>query len=347
VLLRAREAATSGRRAEALAMLETHLDQTPRDVDARLLYGLVLSWEGRYDEARPVLHQVLAQAPAYTDARVALMNVEYWSGHSKEARQQADQILADHPGNVTARAVRDRLAAADRPWLATTSYYFDSFDDDREDWQEVSLALTRRTAVGSLILRANHAARFGQEDQLIEIEFYPRFRPGTYAFLGAGGATDSTLYPDYRIAFDLYQSLGRGFEVSGGARYMDFGSITQIYVTTLTKYIGNWMLTGKVYRVPAERDLDSTSYYGGFRYYFGSDGTSYVSVNYGHGFSREEIRSLSDLATLNSDTVRGEFDVLFGTRLRIFASAGTSRRQRLERPPLWQTSLSSGFSVQF
>ena len=88
------------------------------------------------------------------------------------------------------------------------------------------------------------------------------------------------------------------------------------------------MLTGKVYRVPAERDLDSTSYHGGFRYYFGSDGTSYVAANYGHGFSREEIRNLSDLATLNSDTVRGEFDVLFGTRLRIFASGGTSRQER-------------------
>ena len=119
VLVKAREAATSGRRADALAMLEAHLERTPRDVDARLLYGLVLSWEGRYDEARPVLQQVLAQAPAYTDARVALMNVEYWSGHSREARELADQILADNPGNVTARAVRDRLAAANRPWLAT------------------------------------------------------------------------------------------------------------------------------------------------------------------------------------------------------------------------------------
>ena len=89
----------------------------------------------------------------------------------------------------------------------------------------------------------------------------------------------------------MYQSLGKGFEVSGGARYLDFGSITEIYVGTLTKYIGNWMLTGKVYHVPAERDLDSTSYHGGFRYYFGSDGTSYVAVNYGHGFSQEEVRT--------------------------------------------------------
>ena len=94
ILTKARAAATSGHRAEALRMLQAHLTEAPRDVDARLLYGLVLSWEGRYDEARPVLQQVLTQAPAYTDARVALMNVEYWSGHSAEALEQADRILA-------------------------------------------------------------------------------------------------------------------------------------------------------------------------------------------------------------------------------------------------------------
>ena len=48
---------------DALHILEERLAAAPRDVDARLLYGLVLSWEGRYDDARPVLQQVLSQAP--------------------------------------------------------------------------------------------------------------------------------------------------------------------------------------------------------------------------------------------------------------------------------------------
>jgi YaiO family outer membrane protein len=347
VLVRAREAATSGRRAEALTMLEVRLAQAPRDVDARLLYGLVLSWEGRYDDARPALEQVLEQTPGYTDARVALMNVEYWAGRSETARELADQILSNEPGNAQARAVRERLAAAARPWEADTSYSFDSFSDDRDAWHEIALSLTRLTPVGSLIVRGSHAARFGLEDQLGEVEFYPRFRPGTYAFIGAGVASDSTLYPDHRFAFDLYQSVGRGFEVSGGARFLDFGELTSIYVGTLAKYIGNWMLTGKVYHVPARGDLDSNSYHGGFRRYFGGDGTSYVGVAYSHGFSREEIRNIGDLATLDSDTVRGEIDRLFRTRLRIFVSGSTSRQERVNRRTLWQTSVTAGFSAQF
>ena len=44
VLVKARAEATSGHRDEALIRLEARLAETPRDVDARLLYGLVLSW---------------------------------------------------------------------------------------------------------------------------------------------------------------------------------------------------------------------------------------------------------------------------------------------------------------
>jgi YaiO family outer membrane protein len=347
LLARAREAATSGRRDEALSMLEARLNESPRDVDVRLLYGLILSWEGRYDEARPVLRQVLDQTPTYTDARVALMNVEYWSGNSSEARTQAEQILIDNPGNPTARAVRDRLEAAARPWWAKTSYTLDAFDDGSEPWHEFYLALTRRTPVGSVIFRASNAARFGLADQLFELEFYPRFRAGTYAFIGAGFSTDADLYPYDRYAFDLYQSLGRGFEVSGGARYLDFGTVTQIYVGTLTKYIGNWMLTGKVYRVPGEGALNSTSYHAQIRRYFGSDGTSYGGIVYSHGLSREEVRSLEDFISLRSDSIRGEVDMWVGTRLRIDGGVTASYQERSNRPNVWQTSITTGLSVHF
>ena len=76
VISRARAASSEGRRAEGLALLETHLVDSPRDVDARLTYGLMLSWDGQYDRARAELRRVLEAAPEYSDARVALMNVE-------------------------------------------------------------------------------------------------------------------------------------------------------------------------------------------------------------------------------------------------------------------------------
>jgi YaiO family outer membrane protein len=346
VLVKARDAARSGHRAEALKMLDARLAEDPKDVDARLLYGLVLSWDKRYEEARPVLQQVLTQAPEYTDARVALMNVELWSGRATEAMAQANRILAGEPGNPTARAVHDRLEAAARAWWATTSYTLDVFNDDTDPWQEFSVYVTRKTPVGPVIVRGNHATRHDEGDQLFELEFYPRFRPGTYAYISTGIASEHSLYPEYRLLFDLYQAIGRGFEISGGARHLAFDDPTQVYVGTLSKYVGNWMFTGKVYHVPAEGDLDSTSYHGGFRRYFGGDGTSYTGVTYSHGISRE-IRSVEDLTTLFGDTVRGEFDVLSGRRLRIFGALGVTRQERTESSPQWQTTIYSGLSVQF
>jgi len=49
---------------------------------------------------------------------------------------------------------------------------------------------------------------------------------------------------------------------------------------------------------------------------------------------------------LNADTVRGEFDHLFCTRLRI-SRGGTSRQERASRPTLSQTTVSVGVSVLF
>lgn len=347
VVASAREAATTGRRPEAIAALESHLAQRPRDVDARLLYGVILSWEGRYEEARRELQAVLAQAPAYAEARVALMNTAWWSGQSSEARDAADTILSQDPGNQGARDIRDRLDAASHRWRAGFSYGNDSFSDKRDAWHEVAASVTRLTSRGAVILRASEARRFGLDDRLVEVEGYPRFRPGTYAFVAVGIAPDSTLYPSHRVAFDLYQSVGGGFEVSGGFRRLGFDAATSIYVGTVSKYVGTWMFTGKVVHIPVKEQADSMSYQGSFRRYVRGDGVSYVGLAYSHGFSREEIRNVADLATLDSETLRTEIDQQLVRRLRVFATGGVSRQARPSGSRIWQTSLSSGFTVLF
>jgi YaiO family outer membrane protein len=347
IIAEARRVAAAGHRPDAIAMLEAHLAQTSRDVDARLVYGLMLSWEGQYDQARRELQQVIVQAPGYLDARVALMNVEWWSGNRREARDGADAILATDPGNPQARTMRERLAAAGRPWSASVSYANDSFNDGRQPWHESTLSMTRSTPVGSVIGRLSQANRFGYQDQQAEVEFYPRIRPGTYGFIGVGAAPGPSLYPSHRFAFDLYQSLGNGVEVSGGLRRLDFASAVMIYVGTATKYVGNWMVTGKVFHVPDEGDLDSTSYHASVRRYIRGDGTSYLGATLSRGLSREEVRSVADLTTLHSTTVRAEADQMVGKVLRLFVVGGSSRQERANRNPLWQTSFSTGMAVQF
>jgi YaiO family outer membrane protein len=379
VLREARTAVADGHPATALRVLETQLQASPRDVDARLLYGLVLSWSGLYDDARRELERVLAQAPTYTDARIALANVEWWSGQydrlyavegdgkrrqpedarwlvyearaldglgrPAEARQTVSRVLQRDPGHVQARALGDRLDAQLRPWHTQLTHTVDWFDDDREAWKETAATLGRRTPIGTVMTRVSYSERFGLSDTQIEIEAYPRIRPGTYSYVNIGASTDQRLYPQNRVGLELYQSLGNGFETSVGWRRLHFDGTTNIYVGTLTKYAGQWMITGRAFYVPNDLQ-DSTSYYGSVRRYFGADGTSFWGASYGHGFSREEIRNASDLFFADSDTVRAEFDARLGRRLRAAAFGSTSRQ---ERPigPLRQHTFSASLRVEF
>jgi len=347
VIARARAAASAGDRPAGLALLESHLAGSPRDVDARLVYGLILSWEGRYDQARQALQDVLAQSPDYLDARVALMNVEWWSGRLTEARELVRAVLSRDAGNTQARHVQQRLDARTRPWSMGVSYSHDTFNDQRESWQESAISVGRETPIGSLLVRGSQADRFGLTDQQVDVEFYPTFRAGTYAFVGVGIGADKILYPENRVSVDLYQALGGGFELSGGYRRLAFAEVTHIYLATLTKYAGDWMLTGKAFLVPDARLGDAWSYHGNLRRYFGAAGTSFIGAGYSHGFSREEPRGTGDLIRVNGDTVRGQAEIDLSDRFRFSLSGSTSRQERALRDPLWQTTASAGLTVRF
>ena len=346
LIARARAAASDGHSADAFAMLEERLAEAPRDVDVRLTYGLILSWEHRYDEARDQLRRVLAVAPRYQDARVALMNVEWWSGRRTEARDLSMEILASDPGNPQARLIRQRLdASSKRPWTVTTWYTNDTFNDG-DPWHEFAASLGRETPFGTVLVRGTEARRFGYGDQLIEIEAYPTFRAGTYAFIGVGAGTRGDLFPTYRTAFDLYQNVGHGLEVSGGYRRLQFTDPVSIYVASATQYVGQWSVLGRVYFVPSDQS-DSWSFHAESRRYLGGDGTSFIGLTVSQGFSREEPRTVGDASTIHANTVKGQADIEVSPRTRLQVTLSGTRQERALRIPLWQTTLSIGAAYRF
>ena len=382
VLTMARAAVSSGHRDQALTDLELHLRLSPRDVDARLLFGLILSWEGRYAEARRELSQVLEQTPNYNDARAALANIAWWNGEYSELKRLADDgrlrrpddvewmlqqaraldglgqprearrvlqaMLAQAPGHPQARALKNRLDSDLRPWSLTVGYGADRFSDDRIPWGEYSVSLRRQTPVGSVIGRASQVERFGLQDRLYEIEMYPSFRPGTYGFISFGFAKDDTLYPDHRIATDIYQSIGGGWELNAGFRRLAFSTITDIYVGSLTKYTGSWMLTGKTMYVPDRRGPeDSVSFHGLARRYIGGSGESFLGFGYSHGYSRDELADRAELLVLDADTLRASAELLVHPRWLLAFSGSTSRQERAQRQSLWQHSFGASATVYF
>lgn len=347
---RARALAKAGQRDQAIALLRARLEASPTDGDALVALGTMLSWQGQYDEARRVLELALERHPTDTDALGALLNVELWSDHPRQALQVAQRGLAEAPND--SRFLQGRQRASDalallRPWQVSVSESYDWFNDNRTAWNETQAALKRETRAGSVIVRGSRAQRFGLSDNQFEVEMYPRFRPGSYAYVSAGFAPDQKLYPQYRYAVDIYQSLGGGFEGSVGVRRLGFATRTSIYVATMNKYVGNWLLTGRMFYIPDRAGSASRSYHGSFRRYFGAEGSSYVGARYSRGLAREEIRTLNDFEVLSSDTVALELQAYLGHRGVFSASGGTSRQERVDRQSLRQHSLSAGLGIRF
>ena len=196
-------------------------------------------------------------------------------GQARDARRVVLDLLSRAPGHPQARSFRNRLDARLRPWSLTMGYGGDRFSDDRTPWAEYAVSITRQTPVGSVIARASHVERFGLSDQPVRIRDVSDVPPGHLCLRRHRRGPGRPALSDYRVATDLYQSIGRGFEVSAGFRRLAFTTTTDIYQAALTKYVGSWMLTGKGMYVPDfEGPEDSISFQGQVRRYLGGSAQS-------------------------------------------------------------------------
>ncbi|MCX6552476.1 MAG: YaiO family outer membrane beta-barrel protein, partial [Acidobacteria bacterium] len=377
-LFQARELATSGKRAEAIKFLQDRLVTHPDDPDARTLLGIILSWEGRYPEARQELRQVLTDHSGYYDAMSGLAYVELWDDHpdlalnlsdsllrknpsdtsimllraralsglnrTREAIDQLDRLLRIDPKNTAGKQMRGRLADSQRSWGVGVGYGGDWFSDQRTPWQEQWLSLRRKTGIGSVSFTAAQADRWDQTDQQYEFEMYPRLRPGTYMYLDAGWSPNVIWYPEYRAGIHLYQSFGSGFEGSFGYSRLGFGTGVNIYIASLSKYVGRWLLTGQVFITPKDLGTNA-SYHGAVRYYYAD--SQYVGARYHYGAAKEEIQTIDDILILNSSGVSGEWVFQLGRRFDFTVRAAYDDQERYSRVNLKQYSSSAQLFLKF
>jgi YaiO family outer membrane protein len=384
VVAQARQLAYSGKehREQALTMLKGYLDKQD-DSDARTLYGTVLSWQGRYDEARVQLKMVLANSPTHGDALPALLNVEFWSGHPENAEQLAREALARQPDNVEwmlaeAKALRkmnrerdadrvlDRVLVVDSgnknakemrreiPASTTTpevtiSHTYDWFSSPSLSGQhESTISISTPTPLGSVIARESRADRFGLKSYQSEIDFYPHIRSGTYGYINVGYSWDRNLYPKYRVGADLFQSVGHGFELSGGFRHLGFTGGVNIYTFAVSKYYGNFLFTGRGYIVPGSPGTSGTGVVSA-RYFLGSEGLhDYIELRYSHGASPALAQTTQDIQVLSSNKLTLVLDKRLHRRwyFQLSGAAGLAD-QTSGFPSIWQYTLGGALYYKF
>jgi YaiO family outer membrane protein len=364
ILTRARALATSQQRGKALAMLEDYLTQHPGDTDARLLYGLVLSWEGQYDHARLALQNVLEAHPTYADAVLALTNVELWSGNPDQAEQVTrrfleaepnhlevmkararvldklkrvreaigllNSVLQQDPHNSEAADLRRAMKDEDRSWMSGATYNFIGYSDHSSSWQEESFNLRRGVYAGSLGFRFSRAQRWGESGTLSEVDWYPSLGRGTYAYVNAGYSPEHTLYPTYRGAVEIFRNLGRGFESSAGVNRLIFSTAHVTFFTgSLGRYHKSWYGSVRTYVTPGGDGTSFSVHFLGRRYF--GDSQRYIGCRYGYGTSPFGVRSTNEIGILNSHSSNCEVNWTLANRVYFSVNSGVGREDRIER----------------
>lgn len=330
------------------------LNKSPDYHGIRIFIARLYRWEGDYKSARSELKMVLSRDPDNRAALEEIVNVESGSGNLTGALRSASDALEKYPrdeefmlkrANVlysfekyarseqvyssvlkmypSSSPAREGLKSARLVQMkhsVSLSFRHDSFGEIFEPWNFYELQLSRQTRYGSVIGRVQYANRFSTNGVQFNLDAYPSITNGLYAYISAG-YSDASIYPGTRFGMSLYKSLPRAFEAEAGIRYLKFStSDIFIYTSSLTKYRGSYMFTGRTYVLPSEV---GTSMSGSLliRRYLGSE-SSYIGISGGYGSASNDIQFAQEVNTLNSWSLAAEAQYPFNKRILLSGTAG-------------------------
>lgn len=376
---RARKLASAGQREAARQACLEALRRSPDYHDIRILLGRLDTWDHRYDEGRAAFRYVLERRPDYLDAREALMDLETWSDHPREALRvceaglalapgssdllvrkarllkatgdlpgalaAAQRAVAADPGNAAARALLQDLGELTQRDKLSLSYTYDHFDRTFDPWRTVTVAFTHRLDLGPVIARLNHANRFGETGDQVELDAYPHLAEGTYAYLNAGYSGDS-IFPRTRSGAELYHNFPRGIEASLGLRHLQFpGSGLTIYTGSLGKYWGNYLFTLRLNTTPGSAGSSKSGSLAIRRYF--AEAEDYLTFTAGTGVAPDQPNANLEILNLHSRSLGLSGQTRAGRRILLLGSLATERQELPDGSGRTQATASAGLEWKF
>jgi YaiO family outer membrane protein len=236
------------------------------------------------------------------------------------AVETVERLLEINPSHREALLLLDRIQYSTELFKISQKYRFDGIKKqgrELEPWHLFALELSTKTPLGTLIGRVNYASRtFGSSvkyGRQFEVDAYPKFADGFYAYLNAGYSGDS-IFPKYRFGGELYLSLPASFEFSAGIRYLEFSSSNVlIYTGNLGKYYKNYWFSIRPFITDKTSGFSVSTLLLIRRYIRSRD--NYLGFSLGYGSSPVEIFYLEDIERLNSYKIGVEINRLLSRAL--------------------------------
>jgi len=175
--------------------------------------------------------------------------------------------------------------------------------------------------------RLNMAERFGNQGLQFEIDAYPVLAQGTYLYLNAGYSPHQEVFFEFRAGLELFQKLTRHWEVSAGARFLNFPANNLLILTgSLNKYFNQYLITFRPFYIIPTVGEPAQSYFLTLRRYFRSP-DNHLTLTAGTGFAADadaligaEIYNLeSNLVMLNyQQKIAAQFLVRVGGGIQYY-----------------------------
>ncbi|HET9486549.1 MAG TPA: YaiO family outer membrane beta-barrel protein [Chryseosolibacter sp.] len=332
----ARQKAIAKPFAESRQVLASLLGINPAHYDARVLLARIHAWNGDYDSARKELQMVLQAYPYHEDALRALTDVEMWDEnfggvlrvtntalekyvHDPEfllkrarafyAMKNPDEatavlklLLEVHDGHVEAKRLLSEITHAQKKNYVGMSYGLDIFNEVFSPAHHASVFGSRKNEWGTVVLNGNFSSRFHETDWQGEAEVYPKIYKGIYGYLNYG-YSGGKLFPKHRAGAELYFSIPRNLEVSGGIRYLDYRDNRSINIFTgsVGWYGEKYSVLGRLFLTPDAIQGTGTASFIQLKRMRGSR-DEYVGLNASIGFTPDE-RTLQTSTGLAAESI--------------------------------------------
>lgn len=296
LLGRGRVYSWQGRWAEAEQDLRAATVQAPTYADAWSALGDQYLWSQHPTEAADAYGHWIELKPDDPAAYVARGRAYRAAGDVAAARADFD-AAATHgadPGEV-ANLQQSLLPRAQAPdvtvpqgflWSASVGASTTWFAPSRANWSDMTVSIRRHFEHGSLAVEYLGARRFGLDDNAWALDGYVDLWPRAYANLRYQQGPQGTLFPDTSWRAEVFQGVGRGWELSGSIDRLNFASGVDMYGLGVGRYVGNYYLRVRRLYIPGNGS-HSTSDRALVRYYYRGDGDTYLEASYGEGRSNQ------------------------------------------------------------
>lgn len=283
---------------EAEADLRAASVASPAYVDVWTALGNMYLWSDRPQLAAEAFGKWIELKPEDADARIARGRAWRAAGDLAAARADFEMAatlgadsaqVAGYLGSLTLRPLNpDAVNSAGYLWSASLSVGHSEFTPARAGWSDETLSLRRHFSRGSLALEILGAQRFGTSDQAWALDGYVGLWSRAYANLRFQNGPSASLFPGHSGRVELFQGVGKGWELSASYDQLAFSRNVDIYGVGVGRYFGNFYARARRLYIPGDNG-HSTSDRLQLRYYWKGDGDNYFEGTAGRGRSEEQI----------------------------------------------------------